>query len=188
MVVNEKGLMRAMKAAYGKEGYKVANKDDSGREEIVIGAPGWAVIIEKKNMPRKILGLIAEHLGKIPEPGEAFQVAKHATQTEIFHLAMQVVEAMDCANREIRKVKPTPLHMHGYRLWQRQGDLLVFQIRPTLENIMLDHGRVVYMFDDDHVLLDGNVSRVFVNCFTPMRKEESLMQHLSQVAWVSFEK
>ena len=61
MVINEKALVRAMKAAYKGDGYVVGCQED----ELFVEGAMWKVVAELENFPRKALGLIAEHLGKI---------------------------------------------------------------------------------------------------------------------------
>ena len=187
MVVSESGLIRAMKGAYKGVGYKVANKQVGNVEEIMIGAPGWVVLIEKKNMPRKVLGLIAEHVGEIPAPGEAFQVSKKATQTEIFGVSMQLLEGMKNDEKERRLAKRTTLTLAGYPLWQREKDLKIVRVPPLREDIMLAHGRDVWMFDSDTLMVDGKASRVYVDTYY-IAEEEDLLKHLSKVAFVTFGK
>lgn len=187
MVINEKGLIRAMKEAYKGAGYKVAADDSGGIEEIMIGYPGWVVVIEKKNIPRKVLGLIAEHVGAIPEPGQAYQVSKKQTQTEIFEASMQLLEGMNNGDKERRLAKPTRLVLGECHLWQREKDLRVVRIDPELESIINAHGRDVWMFDSDTLMVDGKASRVYINTFYHPDDEE-LLKHLSKVAWVSFGK
>ena len=63
MVINEKGLLRAMKEAYKSEGYEIKCKDNSGVQEIEIETTKWRVTCVLKNMPRKVLGMIVEHMG-----------------------------------------------------------------------------------------------------------------------------
>ena len=187
MVVSESGLLKAMKEAWKSVGYKVANRDSGGVEEIMIGAPGWVVLIEKKNMPRKVLGLIAEHVGQIPEPGEAFQVSKKATQTEIFHVSMQLLEGMKNDEKVHRQAKRTTLTLAGYPLWQRDQDLKIVRVPPNREEIMLHHGRDVWMFDSDTLMVDGKASRVYIDTYY-VADEEELLEHLSKVRFVSFGK
>ena len=188
MVVSESGLMAAMKKAYKKEGYKVAGLHRAGFEELLIGTEDWVTVMAKKNVPRKVLGLIAEHLGQIPGEGEAFQVAQDAPQTEIFHVALQLLEGMDNQDRQWRQAKPTAITMGGKRLWQREGDMQVLRVSPALEDIMLHHGRRVMMFDDERLMVDGNASRVYISVCETKATEEELLKHLGKVQWVSFEK
>lgn len=185
MVVNEKGLMRAMKEAYKGQGYKVATQESGGIEEIVIAASDWVTVITRENVPRKVLGLIAEHVGEIPEPGQAYQVSKKETQTEIFHLAMQLLEGMKHGEQEARQAKPTPLILNGYTLRQRQKDMKVVRVDPDLEDILLPRGRVVWMLGEDQLMVSGEASRVYISSYTPAEQED-ILKHLSKVAWVSF--
>lgn len=189
MIVNEKGLLRAMKAAYKSGGYKVAVDDKAGFEEIMIAAPGWTVVIEKKNTPRKVLGLITEHVGDIPKPKQAFQVSKKETQTEIFDVTTQLLEDLAIVrDKEPSRAKPTPLTLNGYPVWQRQKDMKTVRVDPAKEDIMLAHGRIVWMFDSDQLMVDGKASRVYIDCIPTLKDEEDIMKHLAKVAWVHFEK
>ena len=188
MVVSESGLMAAMKKAWKKEGYKVAGIDRAGFEEIMIGTGEWVVVITKKNVPRKVLGLIAEHLGQIPVAGEAFHLRNGDTQTEIYHVAMQLIEAMGNGEKPRSRAMPTSLTMGGRRLWQRKDDMAVFSIPPEREAIMLSHGRNVLMFADELLMVDGNVSRVYVRVRTTKPTESAVLEHLGKIQWVSFEK
>lgn len=88
MVIDEKGLLSAMKAAFKKQstGYKVAADDEE--EELILSAPGWTAIIARENTPRKVMGLIVEHLGDLPRDGTAFQVQDKNAQAEIFSVAV----------------------------------------------------------------------------------------------------
>lgn len=72
MVVSEKGLLRAIKDAYKADGYTVAVDDSGGVEDLILHTPLWTVVIQKDEVPGKILGIITEHLRKLPGPGEAF--------------------------------------------------------------------------------------------------------------------
>ena len=185
MVVSEKGLLRAMKEAYNGSGYKIACQVSGGRKELMIGYPGWAVVITMKNVPRKVLGLIAEHLGQIPEEGEAFQVSRKQTQTAILDVAMGIIREMDNEEKERYKVKPTDMVMNGYRLWQREKDYTVVRVDPDREAIMLANGRTVWLFDEDTMMVDGMASRVYIGTsYAP--GVAAALSHLSKLHMVSF--
>ena len=76
MVINEQGLLRAMKEAYKADGYEIECMAIGNMIEIHLETSRWYVNCEIKNLPRKVLGLIAEHLGELPSPGQCFQVKK----------------------------------------------------------------------------------------------------------------
>ena len=187
MVVSESGLMTAMREAFKGVGYKVANNESGGTEQIVIGAPGWVVVIEKENVPRKVLGLIAEHVGDIPAPGQAYQVSKKQTQTEVFSMSMQMLTGMNNGEKQRRLCKRTSLVMDGYPLWQRDQDRKMFRLPTERENIMLTLGRDVWLFDEDTMMVDGKASRAYVNTHRPA-EDSNVLDHLAKVMWVSFGK
>lgn len=81
MVINEQGLLRAMKEAYKADGYEIECIVIGNMTEIHLETSRWYVNCEIKNLPRKVLGLIAEHLGELPSPGQCFQVKKNESQT-----------------------------------------------------------------------------------------------------------
>ena len=178
MVVSEKGLLKAMKDAYKLSGYVVAARDDSGIKEIVIQEPDrWKVLIEEYNMPRKVLGLIAEHLGKIPEPGEVFQVKKGEAQT-----VLDGVIDTDSSKSELQKeIYKTELTWQGCRLWQTE-DKEIVSIDPELESIMSSYGREVFIDGNGIISVTGYASSVFITAYQN-KKDTNRMQYLSGYNW-----
>ena len=61
MIVNEKALVSAMKDSYKGGGYSVA----FGSGQVFVSGNSWSVWCAEDELPRKVLGMIAEHLGKI---------------------------------------------------------------------------------------------------------------------------
>ena len=72
MVVNEKALLGRIKDCYKSGGYTVMV--DGGRHTIIGGT--WAVEISSENLPRDVIGLMAVHMGFLPEPGSAYKITK----------------------------------------------------------------------------------------------------------------
>lgn len=191
MVVNEKGLLKAMKDAYKGAGYKVAaEEDDDGTVSIVVAAPAWIAIVEQKNMPRKALGLIAEHVGTIPAPGEAYMVrAKEDTQTEIYGMALRDLNSLREAEEQEagRIVKRTNIALGGYRIWQRQKDLGCLMIDPIYEGIMDADKRTVRTAGENAITVEGLASRVYIFRETVRESMEASVKHLSQMQWITVE-
>lgn len=63
MLINEKALARQLKEAWRSGGYKVADIDGL----MFIATIDWAIIIRTEDIPRKVIGLLAEHLGYLPD-------------------------------------------------------------------------------------------------------------------------
>ena len=72
MVVNEKGLLKAMKEAYKLDGYTVAVDET----DLILKTVPWTVVLHMEDAPSKVLALITEHIRKLPAPGTAYQVKK----------------------------------------------------------------------------------------------------------------
>lgn len=75
MVVNEKGLLKAMKEAYKLDGYTVAVDE----ADLILKTVPWTVVLHMEDAPSKVLDLITEHIRKLPAPGTAYQVKKKET-------------------------------------------------------------------------------------------------------------
>lgn len=157
MVINESGLCAAMKAAYKKKstGYKVAaRRSKDGTEEIVLSAPGWTAILNRENAPRKVLALIVEHLGDLPQAGQAFQVQDANSQTEIFDMAVPELEELVAG----ALVKRTRLNYDGYQVWQRVDDRTVFVMPPKHEDMLDNYNRQVKAMEHFSMLKESPVA------------------------------
>lgn len=183
MIVNEKGLIRAMKEAYKSTGYKVAADDTGGQIDIILAGALWTVVVEKSTIPRKVLGLIAEHIGEIPEPGTAYHVKRGETQTEIFNIVTQAVRDFHSGELERRIIWRTNLTLGGYPLWQAATDHKVVKVHPEQEDIMYWSGETVRMIGDDLLFLDDMTSRAYITTGAVRDDERSMLEHLSKIQW-----
>lgn len=184
MIVSEKGLIRAMKEAYKNgSGYNVAvEADPAGVTNVIIGTSWWTVVIEKGELPRKVLGMIAEHLGEIPKAGEAYRITKGEPQTEIFGVAAKGLRSVHDDNPPLQLIKRTDLTMGGYPLWQRIDDGKMYRICPDYEDILLlDKGTVRIV--QKVLMLDDMVSRAYVAAEPEDPERMEQMVHLGKVSW-----
>ena len=184
MVINESGLCAAMKAAYKKKstGYKVAARvSEKGAEEIVLSAPGWTAIITQENAPRKVLGLIVEHVGDLPQAGQAFQVQDANSQTEIFDMAVPELEKLVAGTL----VKRTQLNYNGYQIWQRIDDRSVFMMPPKHEDLLDSFNRQVKTMDNGALFYaEGIASRLYLQPLQVQQNELTALHHLAKLQWV----
>lgn len=186
MVIEEKGLLSAMKDAYKTDGYKVAVEDSADIENVIISTSAWTVVILKKELPRKVLGLIAEHIGEIPKPGTAYQVKKKETQTEIFDLTMQTIRDFRISEQDRRIIRRTSLLLGGSPLWQTATDQKVVKVYPDYEDIISWGNNVVRLVGDDMLLIDGTVSRGYIRCQAAKDGPElQRLSHLAKIQWVA---
>ena len=183
MVISEKGLCAAMSAAFKKKntGYKVAARlSDKGVEEIVLSAPGWTAIVTRENAPRKALALIVEHMGDLPQTGQAFQVQDKKAQAEI--LSMAVPETGDTA--ESITVKRTQLNYNGYQIWQRTNDQKVFMMPAQHEDLLDSYNRQVCMTEKGVFCAQGVASRLYIQPLQVAQNEIPALHHMAKLQWV----
>lgn len=183
MVVNESGLCTAMKTAHKKAGYKVAGLVSDGEDKILIAAPGWCVQILRQKVPRKVLGLIVEHVGDIPRAGEAYQVRKQDVQTEIHGVTTRILEKMLDPALERREVKYTGLHWGRYILCQRLDDLKIVKVDPDTGSIMSAAPKIE-MLGEEILTVSGIASDVYIDISRTLHEEEAQIDHLSRMQWV----
>lgn len=99
MNLNEKALVKLMKNSYKAGGVKLLRtKQDS----IVLSGGYWLLVIDFQHLPSTVLGLLAEWLRRLPEPGEALHCGEcieyGATPTiadEVNSPVLSVVKIMD---------------------------------------------------------------------------------------------
>ena len=63
MLINEGGLIRAIKRAYKAGGYTVLNTGN----DVAIYTAHWFAMANRALLPRKVLATIVEHMGMIPD-------------------------------------------------------------------------------------------------------------------------
>lgn len=183
MVIDEKGLLAEMRAAYKKKstGYKVAARlSTKGVEEIVLSAPGWTAIISRENVPRKILGLIVEHVGDLPSVGEAFQVQDTKAQTEIMDMAVPELGKVVAG----AAVKRTNLTYINYQIWQRKDNLNVFMLAPKLEDLLVNYNGDIQLTEDGLFFSEGVASKLYIQPLQVMQNDLPVLNHLAKMQWV----
>jgi len=175
LVINEKGLLRAMKEAYKSDGYEIECIQTGGIREIHIETTTWYVMCVLKNLPRKVLGLIVEHMGEIPEPGQAVQVKKSETQTKILSPdrdSFGGITAEDSIN-PANMVKTKIVYRYG-NIWQQLRGNKVFWINPDLEDIM-NVNTHVQCLGEKVLSITGTVSTVCIRPTPPLNAEDKRM-------------
>ena len=182
MVINEKGLLRAMKEAYKADGYEIECKEVGGEKEIHLETTRWYVMCILQNLPRKVLGLIAEHMGDLPTPGQAVQVKKKECQTKLItehRDAFRGVTPDDCINPPT--IHKTALVYRYSNIWQQARGHKVFWVDPDLEDIMNLHGKVVCL--GEKVLnLSGTHSSVSIAPSDPQKAEDKrMLEYLANI-------
>lgn len=129
-MIDERGLLAAVRSAWRGGGYEVVGNG----QELVLRGQGWLAVLPRGIAPRKVLALLVEHLGEIPE-GTAWKVyKKQGAQAQMVDMAL---EAVDAIRRELES-EPNPREAHrtamtwkNWEVWQTE-DLKVATFDPNL--------------------------------------------------------
>lgn len=114
MIINESGLVRAMKQAYRTVGYTVYRTGDY----LGIYTHCWYVYCQADQVPRKVLGAIVEHMGMLPAEGQASSIEKdEAPQMVLPEIANQDIEQW-MGGWSGEEAAYTPVTFQGYRIVQ----------------------------------------------------------------------
>lgn len=136
-MINEKGLLRAMKNAYRGGGYEVAGYGEENT--LFINGYSWCVAVPQKQCPRKVLALLVEHVGLIPE-GESFRVQKgEGAQDVLLSVALGPKNRLGklLSEEEPEEIRKTAMTWKGWRIWQKTDSGIVMAFDSGLTAIGL---------------------------------------------------
>ena len=114
MLIDAKGVVRALKEAYRTDGYLVAMREDL----LIIAASDWYLECSSHTIPRKLLAVIAEHAGFVPRVGESIQVRKKEDVQMVLPAFVEEQIAPWKANDMQKQVWATPIMFGDLRIYQ----------------------------------------------------------------------
>jgi hypothetical protein len=185
-MINEKGLCACMKDAWrdGVGGYTVSVVG----EEMTIRASAWIAQMPLGLVPRKALALLVEHIGSIPESGEAFRCAKKLGAQAV----IAAVEAQVCSvglPQSAGEAKVTQLHYKSKSVWQDTETLQIVAVNPELLRLV-DHEtdaeatirqERISEYGDGNVLVWEDNCTIVIQC---SEIEGSTRDYLAAYQWV----
>lgn len=117
MLINEGGLIRAIKRAYKAGGYTVLNTGN----DVAIYTDHWFAMANRALLPRKVLATIVEHMGMIPEKDMPTSIIKD-TEPQLV-LRETAADDMDHWRGGDRgeEVTMVPVIMQGFQIYQPPG-------------------------------------------------------------------
>uniref|UniRef100_A0AAU8B725 Uncharacterized protein n=1 Tax=Dulem virus 34 TaxID=3145752 RepID=A0AAU8B725_9CAUD len=162
MLINEGGLVRAVKRAYKNGGYVVINHGNA----ISIYTENWYIQVNRALLPRKALAAIVEHMGVIPEENVPTSIIKD----EDPQLVMQEVAADDMTHwrtgQRGEEVTMVPVIMQGYQIFQPPGggacwgvpllylDMIERDLAEHIGADVVDNDRLLWEADGEAVVID----------------------------------
>ena len=186
MVINESGLLAAMKDSYKCGGYHVALTVVHNKKCYLIAGYGygWAAVIRQHKMPRKVLGLLAEHIGRLPEEGDAFLLRKdNDAQDEMLHVAINPIgDKLKAAGKSYVAIRRSRLTWDGDNVWQT-AEKEVALIRPDLEK-MIEFKDTSPRLVDRCLYVEGQVSMAYIHRSVPGENERDKVASLGATLWI----
>ena len=127
MPIQEKGLVKAIKAAYRHSGYTVLNQGG----EVTIYTEGWFVRCLWTKLPRKALAIIVEHMGMIPDDGEAMAIEKDDQPQAVMAGIVSDDVAGWMGGEAASMASYVPVTFRGYQLFQEVNGRQAYGVDPT---------------------------------------------------------
>ena len=127
MIIEEKGLVKAIKAAYRHGGYTVLNQGG----EVTIYTEGWFVRCLWPKLPRKALAIIVEHMGMIPDDGEAMAIEKDDQPQAVMAGIVSDDVAGWMGGEAAGMASYVPVTFRGYQLFQEVNGRQAYGVDPT---------------------------------------------------------
>ena len=187
MTIYDKGLLRAMKAAFRDNGYDLAMTENG----LLIQTGDWGVLIKKGMVPSSIKSLIVLHSGDMPKMNTAVHVHKAECNDMILDAALSTMDAL--INEHTVSggltIKPTRLTLDSKRVWQLADTL-------SVRLVDADNQQVMTLFLGERLdirLVSGVIfcrhwaGTVYIRTEVFLPEDRHLMEHLSQMQWIPVE-
>ena len=187
MIIEDKALMKLMKEAKKSFGYHVAVSRSTGStKNIIIMADNkhWAVVMEQKNAPRKVLGMIVEHMGTLPDPGQCYFVRKKDAQLEMSEIVTDMLSDITDTDKPLLLIAGTPLYYGGYQLWQRKEDLRIFKVDPELADLLILPTNEAKIIGNSMIKAEDLESGGYIAVNNDKDSRNVWLEHLSQIEWI----
>ena len=188
MIIKEKGLLRLMKEAYRRGGYNVLVDSVGATEYLMVRySTSWVAGIILGNAPGKVLGLLVEHMGRLPAFGEAFVVQKDSLQKELFETAVDPFkDLLQCISYwESHKImKQTKLVWNGDQVWQSPKDMSIVLVDPERAEMADFCGGQDVRLEGINLMIRGRQSFAAICKAHVSEADKPLLEHLTNVKWV----
>lgn len=132
-MLNEGALCRAMKRAYRSTGYDVTN----GGGIFYIRGDLWMAEIQWASVPGKVMGLIAEHLRGMPEPGETYHLQSGEEPQLVFpDTAKGDLDRWRFTDSDVEgSAKRTAVQIGGIAVYQDPDSLRCYGVEDALTEV-----------------------------------------------------
>lgn len=161
MIINEKGLVHAIKEAYRADGYNVLNE---GRQ-VVVYTQDWYIRCDWKGLPRKALATIVEHMGMVPDGADAVSIRMREEAQAVMPEIVQGDLAGWSEGETTERATMVPILFQGMQFFQAPGGGQCFAVDPLglaiVERdiaafntaIVIENNRMSWSHENERVIL-----------------------------------
>lgn len=163
MLINESGLVRAIKSAYKSGGYVVNNQGDM----VSIYTEQWYVQCKRVKLPYKVLATVVEHMGLIPEEGAPVSVIKGDDPQQVIPEVTETDMNHWRGGAQTTTAIMVPVIMQGYQIYQPPGDAgpcygVPCMYLGMIEREAAEYGEVTVV-DNDRLIWEGDGEAVVMS-------------------------
>ncbi len=177
MLLTEQGLARELKNAWKHGGYRIMQQDHA----LYILAPTWAAIIDADEVPRKIIGILAEHMGELPcEQGMHIKKKWDNQYIVPGEMELEFARLEDKPSAEAVAISLT--WKTGWRLYQKPDHSIHGVDAGLLE--LLNHGGLkppMITVDGHMACWQDDTTTVYICCMS--RRDNVHLDYLEQFDW-----
>lgn len=183
MLINEGGLIRAIKRAYKAGGYTVLNTGN----DVAIYTDHWFAMANRALLPRKVLATIVEHMGMIPDTEPVSIVKDGEPQLIMPDVAADEIAHWRTGERTDAVTMATVI-MQGYQIFQPDGGGACYGVSlldlAIMERDMVEHGAAA-VIDGDRLLWRGDTEVVAMGAVRKARS--SWAKEWERAVWNALE-
>ena len=183
MLINEGGLIRAIKRAYKAGGYTVLNTGN----DVAIYTDHWFILANRALLPRKVLATIVEHMGMIPDTEPVSIVKDGEPQLIMPDVAADEIAHWRTGERTDAVTMATVI-MQGYQIFQPDGGGACYGVSlldlGIMEREMVEHGAAA-VIDGDRLLWRGDTEVVAMDAVRKARS--SWAKEWERAVWNALE-
>lgn len=160
-MLNERCTLAVMKAAWrSTDGYRIRMDD----EAVILSMDGIFAYVPRSRLPRKVLALIVEHIGKIPEAFEAYCASKkngaQCILAEMMEKALNERKAL--AEKSEERINKTRLQYGAWEIWQGLDSGRVFAFDPDNLQMIDENAQAESLVADDMALMIADGAWVMI--------------------------
>lgn len=183
MLISEKGLCKAVSDAAAHGGYHIRFNEEEGT--LTLLASEWLINVETAKIPRKVLGLIVEHFGYIPESGcYSVKKLKEFVDVQTYMNEAFNLDVVKIAQGEAESAMYTGIAVWGKELYISESGKL--RGANPVHFALLDHGLKPRITDCKSLMFTDEDSALFISVcdsgFLPETKQ-AMWDALEKIDW-----